>query len=166
MTLCEVFICKMSVDKFGRSAFYLQKKHGFFEMTNEDEEVINAKKRRITNVETPLEKDDATNKSYVDKIASDVKVITTDVNDIHDKLSTLTRENKNEISKLVNEEINTSLNKCMTETKSKLFEIFKTYYKTSDTGEIKSLEEESLIPTQPVTIKELKDIYAIWLMNN
>lgn len=166
MTLCFVFICKMSVDKFGRSAFYLQKKHGFFEITNEDEEVIDAKKRRITNLETPLDKDDATNKFYVDKIASDIKVVTTDVSDLNDKLSTLTRENKKETSKLVNQKINEILNNSITEIKLRLFEIFKTYYKTNDFGERTSLEEESLIPTQAVTIRDFQEIFSIWLMNN
>jgi hypothetical protein len=64
----------MSVDKFGRSSFHLQQKHGFFEATQEEEKVVNVKKRRIINVEAPIKNKDAANKFYVDNKVSQQEI--------------------------------------------------------------------------------------------
>lgn len=153
----------MSVDKFGRSSFYLQQKHGYFEISREDEEVINAKKRRIINLESPSENNDATNKIYVDKMFTALKLIT---NGIDAKISALKKETKDELISVTSLKVDQNLNETLTKFKTNFLNIFKTYYKTENIEPKRTLEEKSLSPTDPVTIKGLQEICEIWLMND
>lgn len=162
-TTYDFFICKMSVDKFGRASFYLQQKHGYFEVSREDEEVINAKKRRIINLESPLENTDASNKIYVDKKISELKEI---VNELENKLSTLNSETNNKLTNIMFSKVEQQLNESLTKNKSNLLDIIKAYYKTDVHAPRRTLEEKSLSPTDPVSITDLQEIYEIWLMND
>lgn len=56
----------MSVDKFGHSSVHFQQKHNFLEVQNEQEDILDAKKRRIINVDSPIDSSDTATKSYVD----------------------------------------------------------------------------------------------------
>lgn len=73
----------MSVDKFGRTSFHLQQKHGFFQTLHEEEEVIDAKKRRIINVESPIEDTNCANKIYVDEKVSEINLLSYDLADLY-----------------------------------------------------------------------------------
>jgi hypothetical protein len=155
----------MSVDKFGRSSFHLQQKHGFFEVSREDEEVINAKKRRIINLEKPLEKMDATNKKYVDKTGSDLKLV---INELSEQILTLKNdiENIKVNNTLLKNDMEEHIINSLIKSKTSFFDIFKTYYKTENLAPRRTLEEKSSVSADVVTVSDFQEIFEVWLMNN
>lgn len=97
----------MSVDKFGRTSFHFQQKHGFLEVLHEEEEYLNARKRRIINAESPIENNDAATKIYVDSkieeciIQSDSALIATIKILIAEEIDTSIKNEKLQILELL-----------------------------------------------------------------
>jgi hypothetical protein len=128
----------MSVDKFGRSSFHLQQKHGFFEAIHEEEEVVNVKKRRITNLEAPIKNTDAANKFYVDNKVSQQEI------SVYDIIS------------------NDYLTPIFIKEKQKLVEIVENY-KMDEASEETTLENQPLDSQEQKIILTLHALFLKWL---
>jgi hypothetical protein len=89
----------MSVNKFGRSSHHVRNKHGFSEITDKDNIIVfDAKRRRIINIENPIEDFDVTSKLYVDaQIKNNVEALNSILKDEEDFVDIV----KTEKSKLV-----------------------------------------------------------------
>lgn len=134
----------MSVDKFGRSSLHFQQKHGFLEVLYDEDEVLDAKKRRIINVEPPLKSNDTATKFYVDSKVDESIIKTENILNSTFKLS-----------------YDEKINSCLHEEKARLFEIIKNY----ELEGISLKEPEVVQPGKKVhrlILRAISDILSQW----
>lgn len=129
----------MSVNKFGRSSHQVQHKHGFSEVINKDNIIVlDAKKRRIINIENPIEDFDVPSKLYVDsQIKENVEAINLIISDMEDFLDIVKSE------------------------KSKLITVVVDYIKEKN-SKITSLEKPPANEPDVITLRDLLNIFTRW----
>lgn len=147
----------MSVNKFGRSSLHFKHRHGFHEILCEEEDTLtlNVKKRRIANVEKPIDEYDVANKYYVDlKINEVMKKSEEEHSKLNKNIESSTSELKIEVSNENNEVLCENL-------KSKLSDSIIEYMNrkkikgTADT-------HTTLKETDVLTFRSLLDIISLW----
>jgi hypothetical protein len=150
----------MTVDKFGRSSFHLQQKHGFFRALHEEEEVIDAKKRRIINVETPIDTTDSANKVYVDDKVSEINLLSYDLSDLY-STNELDPESAKKVQ-VYTTIVKDSLKKYFFEDKNKLVTIISDYI-NSHKSSPPSVGEDFKVRNTHLTLHMLLEFLSRWI---